>query len=73
MWLGWSGCRRPPPNRRIYRALGVRIGEARGGCRTAERLAAEMGFERHDYGRAVDFREQDILNVGKSVDIELAV
>jgi hypothetical protein len=32
-----------------------------------------MGFERHDYGRAVDFREQDILNVGKSVDIELAV
>jgi hypothetical protein len=27
--------------------------------------AAEMGFERHDQSRAIDLREQDVLNVGK--------
>jgi hypothetical protein len=33
----------------------------------AENLhAAEMRFERHNQGRAIDLREEDILNVGKS-------
>jgi hypothetical protein len=31
---------------------------------------AEMGFERHDQSRVIDLREQDILNVSKSDQVD---